>query len=189
VHDVKRYHKSSKKTATIIYVLFVVVMILSRYLESFIFSTVNFERFNVLKDALILIGVVLLFVISNYLISSLQNGEGWLKDVYIATSYTLAPIILFMPFITLMSHGLTLNEMFIYKAANYITYGWVLINLIIMIKEVHNYTIPQLIGNILLTIFTMIIIVVIVALIIILGNQLYDYISGIIREVIQCVYI
>lgn len=189
VHDVKRYQKSSKKTATIIYVLFVVVMILSRYLESFIFSTVNFERFNVLKDAMILFGIVFLFVISNYLISSLQNGEGWLKDVYIATSYTLAPIIVFMPFITLMSHALTLNEMFIYQAANYITYGWVLLNLIIMIKEVHNYTIPQLIGNILLTIFTMIIIVVIVALIIILGNQLYEYVSGIIKEVIQCVYI
>ncbi|MGI6782540.1 MAG: YIP1 family protein [Acholeplasmataceae bacterium] len=189
IHDIKRYNESSKRTATVLYVLFVVMMIIARYFESFIFSTIRLETANVFKDILILFGVVFLFVISNYLISSLQNGEGWLKDVFIATSYCLAPIIVFMPFITLISHTLTLNEIFIYQALNYITYTWVLINLVIMIKEVHNYTIPQLIGNILLTIFTMIVVVVIVALIIILGSQLYEYIDGIIKEVIQYVCI
>jgi len=181
--DIKRYNKSSILAAVIIYTIFVVEMILLSYFEAFIFNNTNLASFNVFREMIILYGVVFLFVISNYLISSLQNGEGFLKDVFIATSYALAPMIVFIPFIIIISHGLTLNEVFIYKAINGISIFWTLLNIVIMIKEIHNYTIPELIGNILLTIFTMIIIVVIIALIFLLANQLYEYISGIIKEV------
>lgn len=181
--DIKRYNKSSILAAVIIYTIFVIEMILLSYFEAFIFNNTNLAAFNVFREMIILYGALFLFVISNYLISSLQNGEGFLKDVFIATSYALAPMIVFTPFIILISHGLTLNELFIYKAINSISIFWTLLNIVIMIKEIHNYTIPQLIGNILLTIFTMIIIVVIMALIFLLANQLFEYISGIIKEV------
>ncbi len=181
--DIKRYNKSSYLAAFIIYTIFVIEMILLSYFEAFIFNNTNLEGFNVFREMIVLYGIIFLFVVSNYLISSLQNGEGFLKDVFISTSYALAPMIVFTPFIIIISHGLTLNELFIYQAINYISVIWVFLNIVIMIKEIHNYTITELIGNILLTIFTMIIIVVIIALMFLLANQLYEYIHGILKEV------
>ena len=171
------------------YVVFVVVMIAKVYLEAFLFNNNNLETFSLFRELLIIIGLILLFVVSNYLISSLLSGEGFLKDIYRSTAYALAPMIVFTPFIILLSHGLTYNEIFIYNAAVYIMYIWTAINLIIMIKEIHNYTLKELIVNILLTFFMMIIIVVVLVLIYLLANQLYEYVISIIKEVINYVYI
>ena len=92
-------------------------------------------------------------------------------------------IVTIIPLI-LLSHVLTINEIFIYNIIEMIAIAWTLILVIIVIKETHNYTPKQLFANILLTIFTVLMIVLIGFLIYLLSAQLIDYIGGLIREVV-----
>src|SRR5690554_369415 len=182
-YEIKKEKKSSYLAATIIYISFIVVMIFSDYVTAFLFNNNDLQNYNLLRTFLLLAGLLILFVGANYLVSSLQSGEGFFKDIYLSTAYALAPIIVFTPFLVLLTHGLTYNESFIYSSLQSITIAWSLILVIVMLKEVHNYTIKELIINILLTLFAMVMIVVILALLYLLTNQLYEYVIGILKEV------
>jgi hypothetical protein len=127
---------------------------------------------------------MVLFVFSNYLISTLNNGEGWFKDVYISTAYALMPYVLFTIPIVLLSNIMTTNEIFIYQALTFIRNGWSILLIVIMIKEIHGYSLSELIKNIILTVFTMVMISLILFLIYVLLNQMFDYVIGILREVL-----
>lgn len=184
VYEIKREKKSSVLTATIIYILFGILMLTQSYTTSFIFNYNDLSSLNALKNVVIVMIFIFLIIIGNYLISSLQSGEGWFKDVYITVAYTLSPVLLtFIPLI-LLSHALTLNEIFIYNTINVLAWSYSIILLIVVIKEVHNYTVKELIVNILLTIFTVLMIVLITFLIYLLTYQLFDYVAGLFKEVI-----
>ncbi|VEU81216.1 YIP1 family protein [Haploplasma axanthum] len=183
VYSLKRERKSSVLTATIIYVVFAVLTLISLYTTGFIFNTAN-GGFGALREVAITVGVIALFIVANHLISSLQSGEGWFRDIYIGIAYALAPVLISIVPLILLSHVLTINEIFIYSVAKTIAWAWAGILVIIVIKEVHNYTVKELIVNLLLTIFTMLMIILIGFLVYLLSVQLFDYFGGLIREVI-----
>ncbi|MFA6801189.1 MAG: YIP1 family protein, partial [Acholeplasmataceae bacterium] len=183
-YDIKHRHRASYASATIIYVLLIIVSILAVYLTSFVFARNDVTSFNFLRYTAIIVSGILLFVFSNYLISTLNNGEGWFKDVYISTAYALMPYVLLTLPIVVLSNIMTQNEIFIYQAMLFIRNGWSILLIVIMIKEIHGYSVSELIKNILLTVFTMVMIALILFLIYVLLNQMIDYFVGIIKEVL-----
>lgn len=184
IYELKKNKGSNVLVATLIYLLLGVLTLISMYTTGFIFNNSVVENFGALKESAILVGAILLFVVANYLISSLQSGEGWFKDIYINVAYALAPLILSIIPLMVLSHVLTINELFIYTAIKSAAWVWTIVLMILVIKEVHNYTFKQLVVNLLLTVFTMLMIVLIGFLIYVLSTQLFDYIGGIIKEVI-----
>jgi tetratricopeptide (TPR) repeat protein len=182
-YELKRNQRSSYLTATIIYLLTILLSILTVYLTAFIFNTYLISEFNIFRHTAIVASIILLFVFANYLISTLNSGEGFFKDVYINTAYALAPYVVFTIPIIILSHMFTLNEVFIYDAMIFIRDSWTILLILTMIKQVHNYTVKELIKNVFLTIFTMVMIVLIIFLLFLLTNQLFDYVFGIIKEV------
>jgi hypothetical protein len=183
-YEIKHRQKSSYLTASLIFAGVVIVSIVGVYLTSFVFTRNDVTSFNFLRYTAIILGLIILFIFSNYLISTLNNGEGWFKDIYISTAYALIPYVLFTIPIVLLSNVMTQNEVFIYQALLFIRNGWSLLLIVIMIKEIHGYSLSELIKNILLTIFTMVMISLILFLIYVLFNQMIDYVVGIIREVL-----
>lgn len=184
VYNLKVERKAGVLTATLIYLAFGILTLISLYTTGFIFNNANLDNYGALKETIITVGIVLLFVVANHLISSLQSGEGWFRDIYVSVAFALSPVLLSIIPAILFSHVLTLNELFIYQVFKNVAWGWSIILIVIMIKEVHNYTFKELIINLLLTIFTMLMIILIAFLIYILSLQLLDYVSGLIREVI-----
>jgi hypothetical protein len=130
------------------------------------------------------IGGLFLFVFSNYLIATITNGEGFFKDVYLATAHALIPYIILTPILAIISNGLTYNEWIVYQLLDGLRYLWSGILIILMIKEVHNYDVKALIKNLFLTLFTMMMLVFIGFLLYVLTAQLWNYVESIIQEVI-----
>lgn len=187
-HEIKHEKKSSVLTATILYVTFILLSVISIFTTGFIFNDNNLDNYNVLTSFLGTAGFLMLFVFANYLISTLSSGEGWFKDIYIATAYALMPYIVMTIPIILLSNVLTLNEIFIFQAVLFFREAWTFLLIVLMILEVHNYSIGELIKNILLTLFTMVVIVAILLLVYLLVIQMYDYISSIFKEVFDRVF-
>ena len=90
----QRAGKGDPRAATIIIALVTMVYILSKQLTGFIFNTEIDQDFNLFSELLGVIVPVLLWCVANWSITTLMDGEGSFKDIYIATAYSLVPLIL-----------------------------------------------------------------------------------------------
>lgn len=183
IYEIKYQQKLRWGTAVFMFMLFVIINILSD----------NFIRGNLFKPAEVnivlsfeLLRYGLLFIllaIANQLMSSLQNGEGFFRDVFMVAVVSMAPFILFKIPLDLLSNVLTYNEQFIFDLGNFIIVGWSIFNVLYSIREVHNYRIGELIVNIALTLFTAFILVLLYLVLSVLFGQVIQFILGLATEV------
>ena len=132
-----------------------------------------------------IIGVMLpimLFVTANWCLTTLFEGEGSFKDIFVATGYAVAPL----PFMTILSTALanvlTAEESGILTMINNIAYVWVGILLFFGVMITHDYQLDKNILTIIGTIVGMIVIVFLVALFATLIGKIISFISNIITE-------
>ncbi|PGS48756.1 YIP1 family protein [Bacillus sp. AFS041924] len=182
-YEIKKLKKASVLSATIFYLLFFIEYLISLNFTGFIFNSELLERFSLFLIISIFFGALTLFVIMNYLISTINDGEGSFKNVYIGTIYSLAPYLVLSIPVTLLSRIITINESFLFTFTTQIMIGWSLLILFIMIKEIHNFTIRETIKNILLTLFSCVITIVVLFVLYILLNQVIDFVYSVIQEV------
>jgi uncharacterized membrane protein (GlpM family) len=181
---VKRVRKVSLLSATILYFVLFVEYLMMKYFTGFIFRGSNADQINFAFELVTLFLPILLFIVSNYLVSTISDGEGRFRDIYIGTIYSIAPYLVFIIPVTLLSNALTLNEAFLYTFSMQVMIGWSLVILFIMVKEIHAYEFFETVRNILITIFCMIIIVLVCFIIYVLMDQVVDFVTAIIQEVI-----
>lgn len=186
-YQIKREHRGTVLSATIVLLTLYAEYVLLLGTAGYLFSS-GVESINLVQESAIFFGVILLFVFSNYLVATLADGEGWLKDVYIATAYALAPAVVgIVPFI-LLTNISTLNESVIVDLAGFSIVLYTLVLVFTAVKEVHNYEIGQTFKNLLMTLFTMLVIVLIGFILYVFGSQLIDFLTSLGKEVIHRVF-
>ena len=182
-YDIKYYLSIRKRTAVLLLGLFVLINIFGNFvLRGYLFKATNLQNVNFTMEVFKWILVIVGFTFANFLISTLQNGEGFFRDIFIGTIISFAPVILFKLPIDLMSNALTFNEAYLYNILNIIIWAWSIMNVIIMLKEIHNFTVKELIINILLTVVAIIVMILLFLVIYILANQLIQFIVNLIKE-------
>lgn len=180
-----RYDKKIKiYNAFIVLALILGIYLLSLVGTGFLFTDVVLEKTILLKELTKVILPIVLFIVSNYLISSLMSGEGSFKSITINTMGSLMPIVIMMPWIILVSNALTLNEGFIYYFPLVVMFIWTFILLFVVIKETHNYSVKKTIVNFLLTLIMMFVLVIVIILLYLVFAQLYGFIEDMFKEVI-----
>ncbi len=158
--------------------------VLSLYLTGFIFNPYTDPAdIPVANEIIYTLVLFILWNASNYLISTISDGEGRVKDVVIGSAYSLFPYALFALPIALLSRVLTFNEIFIYSMMTNLMWAWVGIMLFVMVMEIHNYRFKETVKIVLLTLFTMALFVLVGYILYVLFGQLFDFISAILREV------
>mgnify|MGYP001810270425 CR=1 FL=1 len=183
-YRIKQNERGSMGVALGIFGWVILARLLSLMLTGFIFNAYSsIYEIRIENEITVSVGLIVLFIAANYLIASISEGEGHLRQVIISTAYSLMPLALLILPITLISNGLTLNERFIYELLNQVMWGWTALLLFIMIKEIHNFTFTENVRVTLLTIFTMILMVLVMYILYFLFNQLYEFVYSIWQEV------
>jgi len=179
---IRHDEKGSTVAATILYILGLLVFVLSYLFMGFMFSTHDPRDTSYIYVIMLFAVPIILWVFSNYLVSSINEGEGRLKDVYNATAYAMSPMIIFMPVVVALSYVLTLNEAFVIQFSNVIILTWCSIMLFIGTKEIHDYSVSGTIKNILLTLFLMFIVVIAFSILYMLGDEAVNFLYTFIKE-------
>jgi outer membrane protein assembly factor BamB len=180
---IKKNQRGSMRFALIIYAWVIIVRVLSLYITGYTFNPfTSLSDIRVENEVAFVLIAILIWNSANYLVSTISDGEGRFKDVVIGTAYSLFPYALFVLPIALISNILTLNEEFIYSFSMNIVWAWIALMLIIMVKEVHNYSFSETVKNLLVTIFTMSLFLLTAYILYILFNQLFDFVSAIVQE-------
>lgn len=180
-YEIRFYGKASVLSATVMYFALVFVFFVARVATGFIFA------WDFGMDIIPLIGgfvgVIALFVVVNFLVATINEGEGSFKNVYIGTAYAATPFILMAIPITLLSQVLALSEAFVYQFLFQIAIGWSLLLQFIMIKEMHDYEIRDVVKNILLTAFTAVVLVIAAFVLYLLLGQVVEFVRSVVMEV------
>ncbi|GAB4577539.1 MAG: hypothetical protein Fur0022_02700 [Anaerolineales bacterium] len=180
---IKKDLRGSLKFAALIYLWVITVRVLSLYLTGFPFNPYPASTYiPVESEILYTVLLLLLWNGANYLVSTISDGEGRVRDVIIGSAYSLFPYVLFALPIALISNVLTLNEIFIYTFSLNLMWAWTALMLFIMVKEVHNYSFWETVRNLLITFFTMALFVLTGYILYVLFTQLFDFISAILQE-------
>ena len=182
-YDIKFGLKIRTRTAWGLFVVFILINIFGDYfIRGYLFRSANVKDMNFAFELLRWGLVILLFVVGNYLVSTLQSGEGFFRDIFIGTMVSFAPIILFKIPVDLISNFLTYNEGYLYQILNGLLWAWSIVNLIIMISQIHNYKLGEFILNIVLTFLAVVIMVLLYLVLYILTMQFVQFIIGLFRE-------
>lgn len=183
-YGIKHDGRVSLLSSNILLVLVMIFYVINKYFCGFIVKTTREGSFDVVSDIGMIVLALLLVVGCNYLMCTINEGEGKLKDIYCTMIYSLAPYLIFTPFIFLLSHVVTDNEKFFISFGRVFMICWCAVLVFISVKEINDYTVKETIKIILLTIFTILIVCLLAFIIYVLGSQVFDFLQQISREVV-----
>jgi hypothetical protein len=184
VYEVKAHHRIEPLTAWIALFLLFGVYVASLVFSGFIFNPIVLEDTILFNEAMKILLPVLLFVVSNYLMSSLMEGEGTLKATFVNTIGSLTPAFFLLPLAIVLSNVLTQNEGFLYYFTLSAMVGWIGVLLFFVVKETHNYSVTQTIVNLLLTLLMMVVLIVILLMVYLMVLQVSNFLVDIVKEAI-----
>ena len=149
-----------------------------------IFTTVTIGQYSVFKDALLIMGILVLFILSHYLICSITEGEASLKNVYCGIIYSLMPYLVLRPVVIVLTHLLTDSEVFIINFLNVIIYACSIALLVVMVSELNNYKAKETAKCIFWTLFAFFVAIVVLFILYVMTKQTAEFVSQIWSEVI-----
>lgn len=171
-------------SATVIYALTFTVYLFDSLCRSFTFQLADTAQISKISVAVIFIVPVILWVTGNTMVSAINEGEGSLRNIYIATAYAFTPYLLIAPFVIISTYVLTLNESVVIEIAWSTAVIWTFILICMSVKEVHNYNLKETVKILLITLFFMIMAVVLLFIIYVIELQVISFIKDIFNEVL-----
>ncbi len=181
-YSMKYENKTSYLSSFILLFFFFILFVLEKYYSGFIFRVVEDGVFAIGSDFAFVFGAFLLVIVSNYLVCTINDGEGKFQHIFSGFIYSFAPYFIIKPFVIFFSNILTYNEIYLLNFANFFIYSWVAILIFIMIKEINDYTVKETIKIILLTLFTMLIGVLSIFIVYVLITQMLSFFISIFNE-------
>lgn len=106
-----------------------------------------------------------------------------MKNVYCGLIYALMPYFILQPIVIILSHFLTYNESFIISFIYTLMYAGCAVLLMVMVKEMNNYTIRETLKNIFLTLFFLLVAIAALFIVYVLFKQFTDFFFEFLNEV------
>ncbi len=183
-YGIKREGRVSVLSANILLIFGILFYVINKYLCGFLTKTVREGSFDVISDVGLILVALLLIVSCNYLMCTINEGEGRFKHIYCAFIYAFAPYLVLMPFLFLLSHAVTNNEIFFVQFGRFCMWVWIAVLVFIGVREINNYKIMETVKIILLTLFTILIVALLGFIIYVLWSQVFDFLQAIFGEVV-----
>lgn len=179
--DLKHEKRGNFKAGIFFLVLTIVGYVYNDIGQSFWFDPYN-QGINIIGEASGVLLPFALWVVSNWCLTTLFEGEGSLKDICLATCYALLPLPMMMIPATILTHVFTLDESSIVSLLISIGYIWTAMLLFFGVMITHDYSFGKNILTVLGTLVGMIIIMFIVLLFSGLFTKITSFISNIYTE-------
>ncbi len=180
--EMKRDKTGQYSSGIVLLFIAILASIFNRQMRAFVFNFNYNVPLDILKEAAKVVLPVILFSIANWAVTTLYDGNGTFKDVFLVCCYSLIPFIIFRIGTPLISHLLTLNETLYLDLIDIAGYSWSGIMLFVGIKEVHEYEAGKMLATLLLTMIGAAIIVFIFLLFFSLLQELGNFVYSIYRE-------
>lgn len=169
--------------ASIVILLWFVAEILHTNALGYQFAVTTTKMFSIVPYIVQTIALFLVWVVGNWSICTLLDGEGTIKNIYIYSAYSLIPYVAALYIRTILSHILIQDEAIFITCVSVIGTVWSVLLMFNAIKAVHQYSVSKTILALVLTIVAMLIILILLVLLVALFQQVYVFISSVYTEI------
>lgn len=180
--DLRWKKKGSMMIAFVIVCLLFIQQIAYSRLYGFQYYSDYDKIFNIVPyifKSFILFGV---WVVANWAMCTLFDGEGSMKNIFIYSAYALVPYIAGYLIGTVLSHFLIKDEYIFIQAFEILGTCWSFVLVISAMKAVHQFSLGKTLALILLTILAMIAMLFLLVLLLTLFQQVLIFVFSIYTE-------
>ena len=181
-YQVKTRKIGSLKVAFILIVAVFAVTTFSFFSTGYLFNTNRISDYNIFIMLLQTVGLLVLFIVANWSVCTLLNGNGSLKEITIVTSYAMVPWLGCTVLKVVLSNFLVLQEYAFLDILVTVGLLWSILLLICGMYCIHEYTVFQTVFAIIMTLLGMAIIVFLIAMFFSLLQQTGSFFDSIITE-------
>ncbi len=157
------------------------VVILRQY-EDYIFNNTNTNNINIFMILATTIGILLVGCIANWAITTLVEGKGTFKNIFIYASYALIPTTIANLLVTVLSQFMVENEAVFVNTIFFVAYAWTALLMFMGMITVHQFTTKKAILMTLLTAVGMLVIVFLLMLLVVLYSQVSTFVTTVSYE-------
>ena len=150
--DLSHEKRGSLAAANTILILTLIARIANLQYTSFLFQAVYWEDINIFLYIASIVFPLALWCLGNWGLTTLFDGKGTLKNIYIATCYGLTPYPLFQFPLILFSNMVTVEEGAFYSVLSVIALVWAGVWIFLGMMQIHEFTLSK---NVLFTIFSL----------------------------------
>lgn len=179
----KAEKKGTVKTGLVFLVLLLVTTAIRIYTTGYLLSSVALNDFSVWLMMAGIVGVILLYCVANWALTTLLDGKGTFGEIFTSLMYSVTPIILVNLPLALISNIISAEEVALYNFVNIVSFGWALFLLLVGNLSIHDFSMTKSILTFLLTVVCMLVIVVIGILFLNLCQQVYIWVESIVTEI------
>ena len=180
--DIKEKQLGSLPLCLLLVVLYYVVTVMHSIAGGFMFTNYVPASFNSLLVLIRSVGLVVLWIAANWLVSTLLGGKGKMKEIIIVTCYSLQPLILEGIIYIILSNVLLPDEASFLSILSTLATIYFLIMLVNGMLKIHDYSMGKFLWTTFLTVIGMAIIIFLLILLIILIQQFGAFILTLITE-------
>ena len=180
--DLKHEKRGSVRAASTILALTVVAFIYDSVGKGYLFNPRGSVQ-TIFMPILLVVIPFALWVVANWCLTTLFEGEGSLKDIYIYTCYSLAPLPIFVIISTVMTNFMTTTEASMVTLVGTIGYIWAALLLFFGTMVTHDYTMGKNFITILGTIVAMLVIAFVIILFGSLVMKMITFVMSIFKEI------
>ena len=180
--DLKHERRGSVKSATVILLITVLAFFYQSVGTGYSTKPSDASTLSVLGTVAAVIMPLGLFAVANWCFTTLFEGEGSLKDIYIASCYSLTPLPVFIILGTVLSNFIVSTEGGIVNLLYTVALAWMGLLLFFGMMITHDYSIFKNILTTIATIIGMIFLMFVGLLFVTLMTQIWNFISNIATE-------
>ena len=181
--QIRYYNNGSVKLATLVFVIYLISSICGDIYQGFMHSMFDKSSysaaFTIFRDA----GIVLLWTVVNWAMSTLFQGKGKIKHIYIITCYALIPLIINNILATCLTNILSVDEGLVISAINIVCLALTGIIICVGTMTAHEFGFFKFIGMTLVTIFGMLVAIFVLSMLYVLVYQMINFIGIVYKEV------
>jgi len=179
-----RWKKSgSLKIAFFIVFLLFVGQVFDGRLYGFQFGVPYDKTFSIVPYLVKSVVLFAAWVVGNWSVCTLLDGEGTMKNICIYSAYALVPYIVQLFVNVLLSHVLIRDEAVFINVIRIIGVGWSVILLFSAVRSVHQYSPGKTVFAVILTIAAMLIMLFLLVLFMSLVQQIWIFILSVYTEI------
>ncbi len=181
-YDIKAKKAGSLISSLVVYVAVFVIFLWYTLGKGFIYQYLQIEDIDLNAVIIGFFSLTMLFVLCNYLVSSINDGEGGFFDLFKMMAYSFGPMMIGYVLIIGLSYVLTTNEAFFLQVIEQVAILWTGINLFLGIQEIHNYETKAAFKSVVMTILFMMLIAIILLIVILMTEQVYMFFEAVFKE-------
>ena len=182
--DLKHERRGSVRAASTLLLITIVTFFYNSIGKGYLFNPRG-SNMSILMAALSISLPVLLWAVSNWCLTTLFEGEGSFRDIYIATCYSIAPLSLTFVIATIMTNVMTIDQQKMVTLVIAIGLVWSALLIFFGMVVTHDYSIGK---NFITTIGTLVAMLVIMFVALLFSSlllKMVSFVTGLGKEILN----